>query len=88
MILLIAVVPAAVMLDGRRWSVGGVVLWLLSVALLVLWIVALNQDMTHADETGGPGSILAGVGWLVGAVGTALASVSVTVRRCGSSARL
>jgi hypothetical protein len=83
-VLLIAVVPAAVMIDGRRWSVGGVGLWMLSVALLVLWIVALDRNMTHADETGGPGSIWAGVGWLIGAGVTASACVAVTVRRRSS----
>lgn len=84
---LIAVLPAAVMLGGRRWSVGGVALWVLSVGLLVLWVVALDRDMTQADEMGGPGSILAGVGWLIGGVATALASVLVTSRRRGSGVR-
>ena len=64
----------------RRWSLGGVALWLAGIALLVAWGAALFADMDRADATGGSGSILHGIGWLVAAVAAATASIVLAAR--------
>jgi hypothetical protein len=77
----IAAVPLAVMARGRRWTLGGVALWLTSLGFSTLWMVALWRDIDRADATGESGSIFAGLGWVIAAGAAAGCSVCVTRRR-------
>lgn len=76
----VAVVPPVAMAASRRWSPAAVGLWGLALGLLAAWVAAASADMDRADATGGTGSILTGVGWLLAAAAAATGSV-VTLRR-------
>ena len=80
-VLPIVIVPLALMADGRRWSVGGVALWLASLGFLVLWFVAAWRAFDRADAGLEEGSILAGGEWVIAACVAAAGSVLVTRRR-------
>jgi hypothetical protein len=77
----IAVIPLVVMASRRRWTIGGVAMWLAGLGFLALWMVALWRDMDGVDATGESGSILAGFGWVIAACATAACSVFITGRR-------
>ena len=79
--LAVAIGPLVVMAVRHRWTVPSVGAWLLGLVLLGFWSAAGSADMDRADATGGQGSILAGVGWLVAAVAAAVAAVVLTRRR-------
>jgi len=76
----VVLAPVVVMADLRRWRPVPVLLWLLGTALVVAWVRALGADVERADATGGRGSILAGIGWLVTAVAAAALSVAAARR--------
>ncbi len=80
-VLVVAALPF-LLAGGRRLPRTGVALWLASLGLLALWFGALLHDMEHADATGGPGSALAGWGWLA-AAGAAAVAAGVLARRDG-----
>jgi hypothetical protein len=73
--LLVLLPPVVLFVDrrGRRPVVGA--LLAIDLLCLVAWYLALAANMSTADETGGPGSLLAGVGWLIGAAVAAVGSV-------------
>lgn len=77
----IAVMPLAAMAEGRRWSLGGVALWLAGLGFLVLWLVTAWRAFDRADAGLESGSILAGGEWVIAAGLAALGSVLVTRRR-------
>jgi len=77
----IAVIPLVVMASQRRWTIGGVAMWLAGLGFLALWMVALWRDMDGVDATGESGSILAGFGWVIAACAAAACSVFTTRRR-------
>ena len=76
-----AVVPPVVMAVQHRWPRAAVLLWVLGLVLLAGWVLAGTVDMDRADATGGTGSWLTGLGWLITAAGAATASVIVARRR-------
>ncbi|SFT43466.1 hypothetical protein SAMN05660657_00761 [Geodermatophilus amargosae] len=76
----VVLAPVVVMADLRRWRPLPVLLWLIGTALAVAWVRALGADVDRADATGGRGSILAGIGWLVTAVAAAVLSVAAARR--------
>ena len=76
----VVLAPVAVMADLRRWRPLPLLLWSAGTALAVVWVLALDADTERADATGGRGSILAGVGWLVTALAAAALSVAATRR--------
>jgi hypothetical protein len=82
--LTVLVVPPIVLVDALHRPPAAVGLWLAAVALVVGWVRALLVDMDRVDATGGQGSWLAGVEWLLAAVVAATASV-VVVRRRGAA---
>ena len=49
----IALVPLVAMAEGRRWSLGGVALWLAGLGFLVAWFVCLGAAVLLADLTEG-----------------------------------
>ena len=81
---LVVVGPPVVMAALRRWSLGGVALWLAGIGLGV----ASLADMDRADATGGSGSIVHGIGWLVAAVAVAAACIVLAARPRGVQAQL
>jgi hypothetical protein len=76
-----AVVPPLGMGAGRRWTVPGVVMWLTAAALAVGWLVASVVEMDGVDATGEAGNAFSEVGWSVGAVAAATASIVLAARR-------
>ena len=62
------VVPLVVLVTCRRRVVPAALLYVVTIALVVAWIVAVNAHMDWADRTGGQGSALAGIGWFLGAM--------------------
>ncbi|WP_448615150.1 hypothetical protein [Modestobacter sp. URMC 112] len=81
-----AVVPPVVMAVQHRWPRAAVLLWVSALGLLAGWVVAGTVDVDRADTTGGTGSWLAGLGWLIAAAGAATASVVVARRRAREAA--
>jgi hypothetical protein len=75
------VVPPVVMAVHRHWPRAAVLLWVAALVLLVAWVATGWADGERADATGGTGSFLTGLGWLVAAAGAATASVVVSRRR-------
>ena len=59
-VLPIALMPLVAMAEGRRWSLGGVALWLASLRFMVLWFVTAWRAFDRADAGLEAGSILAG----------------------------
>jgi apolipoprotein N-acyltransferase len=80
-VLPIALMPLVAMAEGRRWSLGGVALWLASLGFLVLWAVTAWRAFDRADAGLEAGSILAGGEWVLAALAAAACSVLVTWRR-------
>ena len=78
---LVAVVPLITLLTGRRRVVPAGLLYLAALAMLVAYVVTANAHMDWADRTGGQGSILAGAGWLIGAVAAAAGAVYLSLVR-------
>ena len=77
----VAVVPPVVMAVSRRGPWPAVGSYLVALGLLARWMAAGAADIDRADATGGSGSILAGVWWLVAAVVAATAAVLVVRSR-------
>ena len=80
-VLPIALMPLVAMAEGRRWSLGGVALWLAAIGFLVLWFVTAWRAFDRADAGLESGSILAGGEWVLAAIAAAACSVLVTWRR-------
>lgn len=76
--LLALVMPVVVMVRCRRWAVPAVALWVVAVALLVVWVVASYQDGVRADEDGTTGDIFSSLQWLLDAVLAAAGSIAVS----------
>jgi hypothetical protein len=76
----VVAIPPVVMGVRHRWSAAGVALWLVVVALAVGWGAAWNAGMDRADATGESGSPSSDLGWLVGAVAAATASIVLAAR--------
>jgi hypothetical protein len=80
-VLPIALMPLVAMAEGRRWSLGGLALWLAGLGFLVLWFVTAWRAFDRADAGLEAGSILAGGEWVIAACLAAAGSVLVTWRR-------
>ncbi|SDO18688.1 hypothetical protein [Geodermatophilus sp. DSM 45219] len=76
-----ALAPAVFMGAERRWSAVGVALWLVAAALAVGWFLATIVEMDRVDAAGTGGNAFSEVGWLLGAVTTAIASIVLAARR-------
>jgi hypothetical protein len=59
-VLPIALMPLVAMAEGRRWSLGGLALWLAGLGFLVLWFVTAWHAFDRADAGLEAGSILTG----------------------------
>jgi hypothetical protein len=79
--LAVAVIPLITIITCRRRVVPALMLYLAVLAMLGAYIVAANAHMDWADRTGGQGSILAGTGWLLGAVVAAAGAIWLSVAR-------
>jgi len=79
----VVAVPPVVMGVRRRWSLAGVALWLVGVALAIGWVLAWSAGMDRADATGESGSLFGELGWLVAAVAVATASIVLATRPGG-----
>lgn len=86
-VLPIVVIPLVVMADGRRWSIGGVAMWLASLGFLALWFVVAWRAFDRADAGLEPGSIVAGTGWVIPACAAAACSVVISRRRTWAETR-
>ena len=73
--------PLVFMGAERRWSVAGVALWLVAAALAARWVVATIVEMDRVDAAGSGGNASSEVGWLLGAVAAATASIVLAARR-------
>lgn len=76
---LVAIVMVAV--DPRPWT--AVVSGLLAATLALAWVLLSYRDGVDADETGGEGNIYSQVGWLVAAVLSASAALTLQWRQAG-----
>jgi hypothetical protein len=63
----------------RRHVVPTLVLWLVTLAQIVVWFVTANAHMDWADATGGQGDAFVGFGPILGALVTGVLATAMAV---------